>query len=84
MANRDKNQGGNPRLRPNAVSPLRFPELDKVVCKDCVYRAKDIGRGKDAVNGAVLGTCEAYHIKPPSILLDGADCMYYLSEKDED
>ena len=79
-----KNTGGNPRLAPDAVEPLRFPELDKVVCKDCMYRAKDIGKGKGAVKGAVLGTCDAYAIKPPSILLDGAECMYYLSEEDEE
>ncbi len=84
MATDKKKAKVNPRLAPDAVSPLRFPEVDKVVCKDCMYRAKDIGKGKDAVNGAVLGTCDAYTIKPPSILLDGKDCMYYLREDDDE
>ncbi len=74
-------RGRNPRLAPDATDPLRFPEEDEVICKDCIYRAKDIANG--TIKGATLGVCDAYPIKPPSILLDGAECMYYCSE-DED
>lgn len=76
----EKRNMRNPRFAPDEVPELRFPEEDKVVCKDCIYRAKDIGTGADAVKGAVLGVCDAYPIKPPSILLDGAECMYYCGE----
>lgn len=71
----------NPRFEDSAISPLRFPEPDKIACKDCMYRAKDIGSGKDAVDGAALGTCDAYAVKPPSILFDGAECKYYLKNQ---
>lgn len=71
----------NPRFKDENVYALRFPEKDQVVCKDCVFRAKDIADGE--VSGAVLGCCEAYEIKPPSILLDGKDCIYYLSENED-
>lgn len=78
----EKKKAKNPRFSDKAIAPLRFPEVDKVVCKGCIYRAKDIGTGDNRVYGAVLGTCDAYPIKPPSILLDGKDCMYYFGDDD--
>ena len=61
------------------------PDLDKVICKDCIYRAEDVyHNGKLMEPGACLGKCEAFPFKPIGILLSGEDCEYYYGENEED
>ncbi len=73
----------NPRFSKDAIGALRTPKKEDVVCKDCIYAAKDQSFNGETIVGATLGTCDAYRIKPPSIILKGAECPYYLSEDEE-
>ena len=54
------------------------PNPDEIQCSKCMLRAKDRLNGK--INGATLGVCEAYNFKPPKILFDGAECLYFINE----
>ena len=72
----------NPRFAENAVETLRFPKKSDVICKDCIYAAEDIKHNDDTIDGATLGTCDAFSIKPPSVLLSGGNCPYYRNEEE--
>jgi hypothetical protein len=70
----------NPRFEDEAVGAWEFPDKNKVKCKDCMLAAKDRKAGGTTISGATLGTCEAFEVKPPSIILRGADCPYYIKK----
>ena len=72
----------NPRFEDSNVSSLRFPDKEKVKCKDCILRLKDKKAGDVKIDGATLGACFVYPIKPPSILWKEADCPYYTGENE--
>lgn len=57
---------------------MRFPDVEKVWCKDCVFRAKDKGN----VKGATLAICDCFprYDKPLAILFDNVECEYYVDE----
>ena len=74
----------NPRFEDDAVGPLERLDVGKLMCKDCVYRRKDQKLGKTMFDGAAFDNCDAYDSKPTSVLFDGGDCPYYLSEKEAD
>ena len=63
---------------------VETPKLDKVVCKNCVFREKDrYYKDKLVCEGATLGTCKVYPMtKPAGILFDGDDCEYHTEEDD--
>ncbi|MDO5445903.1 MAG: hypothetical protein Q4F31_09835 [Eubacteriales bacterium] len=64
------------------------PDINKIQCKDCVFRQKDVLRdGKVVLRGATKGICDVYPIpvwKPDSILFGGEPCDYYVSENEEE
>lgn len=75
----------NPRFEDDNCFVLKEPDITKILCKDCLYRAKDRANGK--FKGATLGLCYAYDWKPPEILWEHKDCPYYTpgdpDEEDE-
>lgn len=60
------------------------PDPGKIQCSKCMLRAKDRLNGE--INGATLGICDVYDFKPAQILMDGAECPYFIDESipDED
>lgn len=58
------------------------PNPDEIQCSKCMLHAKDRLNGK--INGATLGVCEAYNFKPPQILFDGAECLYFINENEDE
>ena len=58
------------------------PDPKKIQCSKCILREKDRLDGE--INGATLGICEAFKIKPPQILFDGAECPYFIDESDDE
>ena len=74
----------NPRFeKEDDIGGWRIPKKENVKCKNCYLRAEDRKAGNATIDGATLGTCQAYKIKPPSIILGGSDCPYFIDEKDE-
>ena len=65
----------------SADMKLRRPDIQKIQCKDCIFREKD--RFNGAVKGATLSLCECFDGKPYDILWENAECIYYESEDDE-
>lgn len=63
---------------------LEFPDEEKIQCKDCVFRLKDAKLPSGTViKGCTKGLCEVYKVnKPHDVLWEGAECDYYVSEKD--
>lgn len=60
-----------------------FSDLEKIKCKDCIYRDKRLVLGKDT--GARKAWCEIYTkedgiSKPTEILFKNADCEFYKKE----
>lgn len=72
----------NPRFEDEALGALRQPDLEKVWCRDCVWRAAD--RMGGSICGATLAVCQVYSMKPHDILWKNVRCPYYLSETDMD
>ncbi|MEE8808785.1 MAG: hypothetical protein SOI44_10265 [Lactimicrobium sp.] len=68
---------------PNTCAPMQFrgPDLNKCMCRDCVFREKD-RKGKGVfVHGALLDMCDVYpNNKPYEILFEGAKCQYYVKK----
>jgi len=61
------------------------PDVDKIQCKDCIYRAEDVyHNGKLMDYGACLTKCEAFPFKPIGILLGEEKCEYHYGENEED
>lgn len=58
------------------------PDPAKIQCTKCMLRAKDRLNGE--IKGATLGICDAYDFKPPQILMDGAECPYFIDENTPD
>ena len=58
------------------------PDHEKIACKDCFLREKDRKIGDTTIHGCSLSFCQAFSSKPTEILSDGADCDYYISEKE--
>lgn len=54
------------------------PDPDKIFCSKCMLRAKDRLNGE--ITGATLGICDVYDFKPTAILMDGAECPYFIDE----
>ena len=63
---------------------LKFtsPDVNQIVCKDCVFRLKDGNFRGQIIYGAAKGECDVFPIKPITVLFDGEQCEYYFSEKD--
>lgn len=57
---------------------LRGPDMNKIPCKDCTFRAED--RLDGAIKGAALALCEVFPSKPLDILFKGLECPYYVKE----
>lgn len=62
----------------NSDLHFRFPDEEKIWCKDCAFRAKDNGN----VKGATLSICDCFprYDKPLDILFKNAECEYYVDE----
>lgn len=58
------------------------PNPKKIQCSKCMLREKDRLDGK--INGATLGVCAAFKFKPSEILMDGAECPYFIDENETD
>ena len=58
------------------------PDPMKIQCSKCMLREKDRLDGK--INGATLGICAAFKFKPSEILMDGAECPYFIDENETD
>lgn len=58
------------------------PDPKKIQCSKCMLREKDRLDGK--INGATLGICAAFKFKPSEILMDGAECPYFIDESETD
>lgn len=58
------------------------PDPKKIQCSKCMLREKDRLDGK--INGATLGICAAFKFKPSEILIDGAECPYFIDENETD
>lgn len=71
----------NPRFKKESIYPLRTPDRNNIQCKDCEYAEKDIKFKGKTMYGAESGRCEAYEIKPPSVILGGEECEYYLEKE---
>jgi len=71
----------NPRFEDEAVGEWEFPDKKNIKCKDCILAAKDKKAGGVKIDGATLGMCDAFDIKPPSVMLRGADCPYYIEKE---
>ena len=61
---------------------LRTPDNDKIYCKDCAFRKKDVTVKGYVLKGSEYGYCDVYDMKPTEILYDGEKCPYYVSDKD--
>ena len=60
---------------------FEMPDLEKISCRDCAFRAKDRKIGKDTVNGAQLAMCEVFPLlKPNEVLWENEDCPYYIGD----
>ncbi len=59
---------------------LRTPDIEKIQCKDCIFRAEDRFEGK--IKGATLGLCDCFDDKPYEILWKNEECIYYESEEE--
>jgi hypothetical protein len=57
---------------------FRRPDIEKIQCKDCIFREKD--RLNGAIKGATLSVCDCYDGKPSEILWKNEECIYYESE----
>ena len=68
----------NENTNVNSDVVLKFPELNTITCKNCMFRAEDIGK----VKGATLARCDCYpkNDKPIDILFNGYECEYYVDE----
>ena len=71
----------NPRLEDEALGTLRQPDINKIACKDCVWRKEDRLDGQ--IKGATLAVCEVFTTKPKEILLRNEKCPYYVDDKDD-
>lgn len=64
----------------NIEEPMQFkaPDIDKIICKDCIFRSKKYP------DGAARSFCEVFPDmdKPTEIVFGGADCDYYQGEND--
>lgn len=61
---------------------MKSPDLDKIRCKDCAWRAEDrVFSGGTVLKGATLGICKVMGTKPYGVLWHGEDCSYYLKEE---
>ena len=58
------------------------PDPKKIQCSKCMLREKDRLDGQ--INGATLGICAAFKFKPSEILMDGAECPYFIDENETD
>ena len=71
----------NPRFEDDAFGPMKFPDANKIPCKDCMLRAEDQKMpGGTVLEGATYSMCDAFGSKPHFILWDGEDCPYYIKE----
>ena len=61
---------------------LRGPDIKKIQCRDCLFRAED--RLGGAIKGATLTLCDCFDDKPYDVLWKNEECIYYESETDED
>lgn len=69
---------------------VQHPDAEKIPCGDCVFRDPDrFVNGKLVCKGATLSTCKVFPgqgkggYKETNILFYGADCDYYVSEKED-
>ena len=74
----------------NESLKMVHPDDENVICKDCVFRDPDrIYKGKTVCKGSTLSTCKVFPghdkggYKDTNILFYGADCDFYVSEKEE-
>lgn len=74
--------GENPRFKDEALGALRQPDIEKIWCRDCIWREQDRMNGD--IEGATLAICQVYSMKPYDILWKNVQCPYYLSENDEE
>lgn len=60
------------------------PDHEKVVCKDCCFRAEDRHFNSGSViYGCTLAMCQVFDRKPDGIL-EGEKCSYYVSDKEDE
>lgn len=69
----------------NINAPLKWesPDINKIPCRDCMFRESDRLGGD--IKGAALKLCKVFPngTKPAAILFDGMLCPYYVSEGED-
>lgn len=62
------------------------PDLDKIFCKDCIFRTEDANLTPAiSLPGATSGVCKVYQTcKPAEVLFDNVKCPYYVGENDKE
>lgn len=62
---------------------LEMPDINKLQCKNCAFRAEDRLNGK--IKGAVLAICQVFPGgKPEDVSWGKAECPYYVDENEDD
>ncbi len=74
----------NPRFEDDFFDTMASPDIDKICCKSCMLRAKDVKFGDSVTPGAILFKCEVFSIKPPEIMDDYEECPYFIDENEEE
>ena len=73
----------NPRFEnDDDIGELTLPDAKRIACRDFKFREED--RMDGMINGATLGLCEKYFMKPKEVLWENADCPEWESEDDEE
>ena len=57
---------------------LRNPDIRKIRCRDCRYRARD--RIEGAIKGATLAYCDVLDNKPVDVMFRYRECQQYRRE----
>ncbi len=66
----------NPRFEDSALGALARPDITKLMCRTCVWRAADRFDGQ--IKGATLSVCGVYNIKPDGIIFRYDKCPYFV------
>lgn len=78
MADKEKEKKKQRESNINSDVTLQYPDVNTITCKNCMFRAEDVGK----VKGATLARCDCYpkNDKPIDILFNGYECEYYVDE----
>ena len=72
----------NPRFEDDALAEMEAPDIEKICCKNCFLRAKDVKFGGTVTPGATLDRCDVFDMKPVEIMDEYQKCPYFIDEKE--